>query len=161
MSAKATNTIRSARETDAPAIAALLIELDWFEHLRHEPLAHIETHVSRHIGLYLGDDSHSLLVVQDASAEVVAYAGVHWLPYLFLKGPEGYISELFVRRKARGQGIGGALLAHIERLARERGCHRLMLINSRRRESYQRGFYVKHGWVEREGVANLVRDLGT
>ena len=37
---------------------------------------------------------------------LVAYAAVHWLPYLILRGPEGFVSELFVDQAARGQGVG-------------------------------------------------------
>ena len=81
---------------------------------------------------------------------------MHWLPYLFLKGPEGYVSELFVRESARGQGVGGELLRKIETEARARGCARLSLINLRNRESYMRQFYVKAGWEERAEAANFV-----
>ena len=35
-----------------------------------------------------------------------------------------------------------------------------MLVTSRNWESYQRGFYVKQGWREREEVANFICDLG-
>jgi hypothetical protein len=43
--------------------------------------------------------------------------------------------------------------------AQERGCSRLMLINLRKRESYQRRFYQKQGWEEREEAANFVYHL--
>lgn len=39
----------------------------------------------------------------------------------------GYVSELFVREAARGEGIGRALLAEAERLTRQRGLDRLMI----------------------------------
>ncbi len=66
------------------------------------------------------------------------------------------MSELFIRESARGQGIGARLLAAIKTEAKSRGCARLALINSRSRESYQRCFYKKLGWQEREAMANFV-----
>ena len=93
---------------------------------------------------------------QSSDGKIVGYGSVHWLPYLFLQGPEGYVSELFVRESARGQGIGRELLRKIEAEARARGCVRLSLINLRNRESYMREFYVKSGWEERPEAANFI-----
>ena len=84
---------------------------------------------------------------------------MHYLPYFFLLGPEGYISELFISAEARGQGVGTALLEQVTADARKRGCVRLSLINSRTRESYLRQFYEKHGWKERTEVAAFVFPL--
>ena len=70
--------------------------------------------------------------------------------------PEGYVSELFIKEQARGQGIGARLLEAVQAEARNRGCTRLMLLNVRKRESYQRGFYAKHGWEERPEAANFI-----
>ncbi|MEH1930268.1 hypothetical protein [Nostoc sp.] len=36
-----------------------------------------------------------------------------------------------------------------------------MLLNHKERESYQREFYRKQGWVERETVANFIYPLNT
>ncbi len=41
----------------------------------------------------------------------------------------------------------------IQAEAQKRGCSRLMLFNLRKRESYQRHFYPKHGWEERADAA--------
>ena len=84
---------------------------------------------------------------------------MHWLPYLFLAEPEGYISEIFVDEQFREKGIGKALLKTVETEAGTRGCSRLMLCNSRARDSYKREFYQKHGWHERDAIANLILKL--
>ena len=76
-----------------------------------------------------------------------------------MNGPEGYVSELFVRSTARGQGVGRQLLQAIEVEARARGCARLSLINLRSRESYLRQFFVNAGWDERSEAANFVYPL--
>lgn len=43
----------------------------------------------------------------------------------FLAKPGIYLEDLFVKPELRGQGIGKALLVHLARLARERGCGRV------------------------------------
>ena len=110
----------------------------------------------------LADNSHSIYVAsnavacnRDEPADVYGYVSVHWLPYLISKGPEGYVSELFIHPSSRGQGIGSALLETAITEARQRGCSRMRLLNMRDRESYLRGFYKKHGWEEREDAATF------
>ena len=152
-------SVREAAERDAAAIGAMLRELGWFEYLSMETPQDTEQRVRQHIVLCNADDSHSLYVTESAGGEVVGYASTHSLPYLFLNGPEGYLSELFVREPERGKGIGRRLMEVIEVEARARGCSRLMLVNSRSRESYRRGFYKELGWEEREGVANFIYRL--
>jgi GNAT superfamily N-acetyltransferase len=102
------------------------------------------------------DGSHSVFVAEEPAGKIIGYGSVHWLPYLFMSGPEGYVSELFVSASARGQGIGRELLKVIESEARVRGCQRLSLTNLRNRESYKRQFYLKAGWQERSEAANFI-----
>lgn len=71
-----------------------------------------------------------------------------------MPAPEGYIFELFVRESVRGQGIGKQLLEVVKAEAQERRCSRLMLVNSRSRDSYKHKFYEGQGWKEREEIAN-------
>jgi GNAT superfamily N-acetyltransferase len=103
--------------------------------------------------------SHSAYVAHDADGTVLGYVTVQWLPYVFLPGPEGYVSELFVHPDASGSGIGTRLLEEVIAEAKERGCTRLSLLNMRDRESYKRGFYGKRGWQERADAANMVYPL--
>ena len=84
---------------------------------------------------------------------------MHWLPYLFLNGPEGFVSELFLADDVRGLRIGTALLQVVEDEARALGCSRLQLVNFRSRESYQRRFYEKAGWTERPDGASFVKAI--
>jgi GNAT superfamily N-acetyltransferase len=73
-----------------------------------------------------------------------------------LSAPEGYISELFVCKAGRKQGVGGMLLEKVKEIVVKRGCSRLMLVNSRKRESYKRSFYKKIGFEECPEMANFV-----
>lgn len=149
-------TIRKATLEDAGAIAEVLRSVEYFTNLSELPFSECCQRVTQHLQDCLADDSHSVYVALDEHQRVVGYISVHWLPYLFLPGPEGYISELFVHAWARGQGAGSQLLSAVKREAEARGCHRLSLINIRKRESYRRGFYRKDGWIEREDAANFV-----
>jgi GNAT superfamily N-acetyltransferase len=148
--------IRKAQETDASAIAELLRSMGLFAHINAETPAATREHVSRHLGLCRADNSHSVYVARNPADEILGYCAVHWLPYLVLPGPEGYVSELFLRESSRGLGIGGQLLERVKAEARERGCSRLMLLNLRDRESYKRGFYRKRGWQERPEAINFL-----
>jgi len=148
--------IRRAEADDAPIIAELLRSLGLFAHLAAEEPQVTQERVARHLALCQADNSHSVFVAQNPEGDIAGYGAVHWLPYLTLAGPEGYVSELFVRDSYRGEGVGRQLLEVIKAEARERGCSRLMLINMRKRESYQRRFYHKQGWEERTDAANFV-----
>lgn len=147
--------IRRATASDAPTLAELLRRLEGFDWLRDEPGEDTANRVARHLALCLADDSHSLYVAE-VDERLAGYVSVHWLPYLILRGPEGYVSELFLAPDARGQGIGTQLLETVAVEARARGCYRLHLINHRRRESYRRDYYRKRGWEEREQAASFL-----
>lgn len=149
--------IRPAQTTDAPALADLLREVGNFAWINAQTPEEACARVSIHLAMCLADDSHSILV---AGAEpepdgLLGYVSVHWLPYLLSEKLEGYVSELFIRPDARGQGIGSALLESAVAEARRRGCGRMRLLNMRQRELYLRGYYKKHGWEEREDAATF------
>lgn len=151
--------IRRAQPGDVPALAGLLRRIGWFAGVNDEAPEETPARVERALTGCLGDDSHSLYVACGPDGGIAGYVSVHWLPYLFMSGPEGFISELFIDEPARGQGLGAQLLATVEAEARQRGCARLGLVNMRTRESYERGFYAKMGWEERPEAANFVKRL--
>lgn len=148
--------IRLAEPGDAQGLARFLRALGWFHTFDGESEQASTERVQEHLKRCLADDSHTVLVAVSEAEEISGYLSVHWLPYLFLPGPEGFVSELFVGEAWRGHGVGGLLLRTAEQEARKRGCWRMMLINNRTRESYQRAFYKKQGWEEREQMANFV-----
>jgi GNAT superfamily N-acetyltransferase len=149
-------TLRDATLEDAAQLANLLRVTGWWAHIAAESPQETIEHVTRHLALDLADDSHTVYVAEGPDGRIAGYAAVHWLPYLFMRGPEGNVSELFVHEALRGQGVGKLLLQAVVSEARRRGCTRLSLINMRHRESYERGFYTKLGWEERPIAANFV-----
>ena len=151
--------LRKATIEDAEALASLLTEIGWFEVFENESLEESSQRVRAELELCLADDSHLVCVAQSEEGKIIGYISVHWLPYLFMRGPEGYVSELFVLDRARGRGVGRLLLQAVETAARSRGCTRMSLTNLRHRESYRRQFYVKAGWSERSDAANFIYEM--
>jgi GNAT superfamily N-acetyltransferase len=152
-------TIRPANSSDTRAISAILREPGWFAHVNTELPAATEERISQRLELCSAEERHLVLVAENQYRKVIGYVAVHWLPYLFLAGPEGYVSELFIRESERGKGVGRRLLEAVKNQAVKRGCTRLMLVNGRNRPSYERSFYKKLGWQERPEVANFVLPL--
>jgi GNAT superfamily N-acetyltransferase len=152
--------ICKAEERDIAGIAEILRELGWFADITAKTPAETREQIANELRLCQADDSHCVYVARAAGEAVLGYVSVHWMPYLPHSGPDGYISELFIRGSTRGQGIGARLLETVEAEVRRRGCKRLMLLNMRQRESYQRAFYAKHGWEERPQAAIFMKNLG-
>ena len=149
-------TIRKAKLDDALPLTRLLKEMGWFQSIDSVPFETALPRLFHHLELCLGDSSHSLYVAEQGNNQLAGYVSVHWLPYLFLPGPEGFVSELFIREPNRGLGIGTRLLEAVKQEASERDCFRLSLLNGKQRESYQRGFYKHLGWEERDFMANFI-----
>lgn len=149
--------IRQAKREDVEGLAALLRSLpDDLPRFGLEPLGITVERVAEALGA--GGDANTLLVSEDAG-EITGFLNVHWQPSLLHSGGEGFVSALFIHPDYRGQGIGRALLTHVQEEGRRRGCSRLLLLNMRDRASYARGFYAKLGWRERPDAANFVFDL--
>jgi GNAT superfamily N-acetyltransferase len=148
--------IRAARREDAPALWALLRSNRWHKRFETEPEQETLDAVARHLDQCLDSPSHSIFVASTPGGKIAGYAAVHWLPYLFLDRPEGFVSELFVDSSIQGKGLGTLLLDRTIEEAKERGCSRLQLINLKTRDSYKRGFYSKAGWTERPDAASFV-----
>jgi GNAT superfamily N-acetyltransferase len=117
--------IRKAQTTDADAITYILRTLGWFAHLNSEPVETTRERIAHHLDVCFSDKAHSVYVAENSAGEVVGYGAVHWMPTLFLAGPEEYVSELFVDESARGQGVGAQLLDTMIEEGRARGCSRL------------------------------------
>ncbi|MBN1305869.1 MAG: GNAT family N-acetyltransferase [Anaerolineales bacterium] len=149
-------TIRHAAIGDAPELAVLLREIGFFQTLDDLTLEQVVVQVQAQLAWNFKDESHTVYVGASLDGQLLGYAAVHWLPYLFHPGREGYVSELFVSEAARGQGLGRALLEAVKEEARKKRCYRLSLMNNRTRESYQRKFYQKLGWEERSCMADFV-----
>ena len=113
--------IRLATPEDIPTILGLIRDLAEYERAPDEVVANEE-------GL------REVLFGKKPSAEVVLAmegdraAGFAVFFHNFstwLGRPGLYLEDLFVRPDARGKGYGRALLVHLARIARDRGCGRM------------------------------------
>jgi len=69
------------------AIAAILREVGWFDHVNREAPARFEARARRGLEVCEGDENQTVLAAT-VGGEVVGYAAVHWFPNLLI-GPEG------------------------------------------------------------------------
>lgn len=113
--------IRPATEADVPLILRFIRELAEYERLLHEVVA---TEDGLRATLF-GPRPAAEVVIAEADGEPLGFALFFHNYSTFLAQPGLYLEDLYVRPEARGRGTGRALLAHLARLARERGCGRL------------------------------------
>ena len=147
--------IRTATTTDSAGIAVIIREMGWFASVNAETEAETITRIAAMLEKAEASSNYVAFVAETVEG-IVGFTALHVLPYLIHTGNDGYLSELFIRESARGQGVGTALLRRVQDEARRRGCFRLRLINVKTRDSYQRGFYAKNGWEEWQDAATFV-----
>jgi len=116
-----TTNLRAATRDDVPVIAELIRGLARFEKLEHEV---VMTEALLDIGLF-GDRPYAEVVLAEDDGRPVGFALFFHNFSTFLGRPGIYLEDLFVLPEHRGSGIGRMLLAHLARLAVERGCGRL------------------------------------
>ena len=148
--------IRAVNLEDVGALTDLVRALGQFSSVTKESPATTLERVERHLDIITSSNSHTLLVAAE-KGELIGYCSTHWQP--MMSGLSGFVSELFVEASCRGEGVGTRLLEHIKTEARAQGAGRLHLENFRTKESYERGYYAKHGWQERPAAASFILDL--
>jgi GNAT superfamily N-acetyltransferase len=113
--------LRPAEPADVHVLAELIRGLARFEKLEHEVTLTDELLAA---GLF-GPRPYAEAVLADVDGRAAGFALFFHSFSTFLGRPGIYLEDLFVVPEHRGQGIGRALLAHLARLAVERGCGRL------------------------------------
>ena len=112
--------LRAATRDDVPLIVALIRELAEYERLAHEAVATeamLEQHLFRAV-----PRAEVLIAALDGTP--VGFALFFHNYSTFTGRPGLYLEDLYVRPAARGAGIGRRLMAHLARIAIERGCAR-------------------------------------
>jgi len=113
--------IRNATEADVPMILQFIRDLAIYEKLGHKVIA---TEAGLRQSLF-GNPRFAEVVFASIDGVEVGFALFFHNYSTFLGQPGIYLEDLFVKPEMRGRGVGKALLAHLARLARERGCGRL------------------------------------
>ncbi|MGU5678326.1 GNAT family N-acetyltransferase [Aeromonas allosaccharophila] len=96
----------------------------------------------------LTPDPASFVLLASLADKVVGVLVWHRLAPLHVAPAWGLISALVVDERARGAGVGAALLKHAEEMARAAGCAQLELSSSLKREAAHR-FYLAQAYQER------------
>ena len=113
--------IRDARADDVPLILAFIRELANYERLPHEVVA-TEKLLAESL---FGERRAAEVVIGMLDHIPVGFALFFHNFSTFLGRPGMYLEDVYVRPEYRGRGFGQAFLAHLAKLARERGCGRL------------------------------------
>src|SRR5712671_5901596 len=113
--------IRAARRDDVPVAHALIRALADFEKLTH---LCVTTEADIFDALFGNKPAYEVVLAWEGPNSVGFALFFHNFS-TFLGRPGIYLEDLFVLAEHRGSGIGRMLLAHLARLAVERGCGRL------------------------------------
>ena len=112
--------IASAREADTPLLLEFIGELAAYERLEHQVVANAATLKDALFGARPAAEA----LIARSGGEPAGFAIYFHNFSTFLGLPGLYLEDLYVRPAFRGRAVGKALLAHLARLALERGCGR-------------------------------------
>lgn len=126
-------TIRAATDSDAEAVARLLTDLGYPTSATDVP--------GRRARLTAGGRGAILLAVGDGT---IGLATVHVLSVLNRPRDVAWLTALVVDERARGQGVGRALVGAVESYARAAGCERLS-VTTHEASAGARAFYPRVG----------------
>jgi GNAT superfamily N-acetyltransferase len=141
--------IRLATSADAPLVAELVGEFrDWW---RYDGPS--DESLARSVPRLLADpDTDFLLAGEDGVCQLRYRYG------LWLESEDCELEDLFVRERARGSGLGRALVEAAVERARKRGCGRIQLDTNEGNQA-ARALYESLGfssWAETPGGNNLL-----
>lgn len=112
--------IRSATERDVPEILRFIRALAEYERLSHECVA---TEEALRATLFSQRPAAEVLLAE-LDGVPAGFALFFHNYSTFLAKPGIYLEDLFVHPEFRGRGFGKALLLHLAKLAKARGCGR-------------------------------------
>jgi GNAT superfamily N-acetyltransferase len=113
--------VRSATESEVPVIFSFIKKLAAYERLSSEVVA---TEQLLRETLF-GERRTAEVAIGYLETKAVGFVLFFHNYSTFLGKPGLYIEDLFVDKDYRRRGYGRALLLHVARLAKERGCGRL------------------------------------
>ena len=86
-----------------------------------------------------------MTLVAELDGEVVGVVDMEYHQRLGDHRPQARVNDVVVTERARGVGVGTALLHRAEALARKRGCFRMALVTATWRDA-SIAFYRREGW---------------
>jgi GNAT superfamily N-acetyltransferase len=151
-----------ATPADVPLILSLIRELAEYEKLEAEVVA---TEASLH-GALFGARPGAEAVIARFCGEPAGFA-LYFHNFSTFLGKSGlYLEDLFVRPAYRGRSVGKSLLAHLAKVAVERGCGRfewaVLDWNAPARRFYESlGARASAGWINYRITGEAMRRLAT
>ena len=110
--------IRPLTEEDVPTLLGLIQELAEFEKMS----ARVTATENKLRETLFGSRSFAEGFMGTLENKAIAYAIVHHTYSTFAAMPGLYIEDIYVREESRGHGYGKRLMAHLAKVAIERGC---------------------------------------
>jgi GNAT superfamily N-acetyltransferase len=136
--------IRPATIQDLPAILALYCGLDaaYGRDLDEDGVDDLE------LWQQVIADTRQQVLVAEQGGEIAGSITLIIVPNLGHRGkPWAAVENVVVLERRRGQGVGTALMSEAGRIARRRGCYKIVLTtNLARRQAH--GFYRSLGWQQ-------------
>ena len=115
-------TIAPATPPDVALILSLIRELAEYERLAHEVQA---TEAMMHDALFGADPVAHAVIARAPDGTPAGFALYFFSFSTFVGKPGLYLEDLFVRAEFRKRGLGRQLLAHLAKIAVDRGCGRM------------------------------------
>lgn len=113
--------IERATERDLPAIVHLVMQLAEYEKLAHAMVASEDDFRRALFG-----PARNIDALMAFAEDVAVGFALYFYNFSTFLGKRGiYLEDIYVEPEYRGQGIGGALLKRLAKLAREEGCGRV------------------------------------
>jgi GNAT superfamily N-acetyltransferase len=134
--------IREARSDDWPEVAELLVQLG-----RPDVRATGQEAAGREVFERYLDRDDALILVAEDDGRVIGLLDMEYRARLNFTTPQAWIPDMVVHEDARSAGVGRALMARAEELARERGCWGMELESATWRERAH-AFYLREGWTD-------------
>src|SRR3989475_2149254 len=113
--------IRPARVEDVPIILKLIRDLATYERAPKE----VTTTEEQLVDVLFGEKPVAEVLLAFERKSPVGFAVFFHNFSTWLGRPGLYLEDLFVKPQHRGKGYGRALLIHLAKIARERGCGRM------------------------------------
>jgi GNAT superfamily N-acetyltransferase len=113
--------IRPARRSDVPLILQLIRDLATYERAPND----VTATEKRLTEVLFGEKPSAEVLLAFENETAVGFAVFFHNFSTWLGRPGLYLEDLFVKPEDRGKGFGRALLIHLAKIARERGCGRM------------------------------------
>ena len=129
--------IRKAKAEDFSTVFSLIKEL-W-------PQIKFSRQTAHELYTRFLKSKNQIQLVMEEDETIIGYAAVHMRESFEEQGTVGYLSELIITEKQRGEGKGTSLLEETMKRAKQKGCKELQFPSTFKRERAHR-FYEQLGF---------------